>query len=325
LGGAVALLAAPLAAEAQQPGKVVRVGLLALGSLPAGSDVGEQAIVQGLKEHGYIEGQNLILERRFVEGEASRLPQLAAELVQIPVDVILVAGPGPIQAAKRATTTIPIVMAAGSVDPVAEGLVASLARPGGNITGLTYAASTERFGKQLELLKMAATRASRIAVLWDLPLDMFRRTWADPMHGAAQLLGLEVQEPVLVNAPQSLQRAFDMMHKQKVHAVLVATGGIIFGIRREVGKLAVQYGLPTMAAFKEFPQAGGLMSYGPDLPDIYRKAGGYVGRILRGARPADLPVEQPTKFELVINLKTAKALGLTIPPSLLARADQVIE
>ena len=321
------LLAVPRAATAQEykAGKVARVGLLSLGSRPAFPEVVEQAIVEGLKEHGYIDGQNLNIERRFAEGDASRLPHLAADLVRMPVDVILVAGPGPIQAAKQATRTIPIVMAAGSVDPVAEGLAASLARPGGNITGLTYAASTERFGKQLELLKTAASRISRIAVLWDLPVDMFRRTWAAPVRGAAHRLGLEVQEPVLVNTPQGLSRAFEMIHEQKAQAVLVATGGIIFGVRRNVGELAVQYGLPTMAAFKEFPHAGGLMSYGPDLADLYRKAGAYVGRILRGARPADLPIEQPTKFELVINLRTAKALGLTIPPSLLQRADQVIE
>jgi putative ABC transport system substrate-binding protein len=331
LAGAAALLAAPLAAEAQPAGKVQqsgqlrRVGFLALGSRPPTPDPVVEAIDQGLRDYGYVEGQNLIVERRWAYGDRGRLPSLAAELVRSRVEVILVAGPPPIEAVRQATTTIPIVMAAGSADPVAEGLAASIARPGGNITGVTYAVSPERFGKQLELLKSASIRLSRVAVLWDLDLDLFRRVWATPLREAAQALALQVQEPIQVHDEQQLPQAFATMQESRADAVLVATGGPLYGARALVGTLAVKHRLPTMAAFKEFPNAGGLMSYGPDLPDLYRKAAGYVGKILNGARPGDLPIEQPTKYELVINLKTAKALGLTIPPLLLARADQVIE
>jgi ABC-type uncharacterized transport system substrate-binding protein len=323
-GITVALLAAPRPVWSQQKEKVRRVGVLALGSRPVTPGPGEGALEHGLRDHGYVEGRNLIIEWRYADGDRSRLPRLAGNLVQSGVEVIVVAGPGPIQAARQATSTIPIVMAAGSADPVAEGLAASLARPGGNVTGVTYAVSSERFGKQLELLK-AASRVSRIAVLWDLDTELFRRVWAAPLREAAQALALEVQEPVQVHAEQGLPQAFRVMQQARAQGVLVATGGPIYSARALVGTLAIEHGLPTMAAFKEFPRAGGLMSYGPDLADLYRKAGGYAAKILNGARPGELPIELPTKYELVINLKTAKALGLTIPPSVLLRADQVIE
>ena len=318
--GGMAALAAPLATEAQQARTGRRVGMLALGSRPANSNVGTDAIKQGLREHGYVEGQNLIVERRWADGDRVRLPSLAADLVRSGVEVILVAGPGPIQAAREATNTIPIVMAAGSADPVAEGLAVSLARPGGNVTGVTYAASAERFAKQLELLKTASGKISRISVLWDLDVELFRRVWATPLRDAAQALGLEIQGPIQSQNASELSQAFTVIQQARAQALLVATGGPIYGVRDRVATLAMQHGLPTMAAFKEFPSAGGLMSYGPDLGDLYRKAAGYVAKILNGARPGELPIEQPTKFELVINLKTAKALALTIPPSLLARA-----
>ncbi|MGH7310397.1 MAG: ABC transporter substrate-binding protein [Candidatus Rokuibacteriota bacterium] len=321
----VVILTAPLACEAQPAVKVHRVGFLATGAKPSTPLPSLEAFENGLRELGYVERQNLVIEWRFAGGAFARLPDLAADLVRSSVDVIVVAGPGPIQAAKAATTTIPIVMLAGSSDPVAEGLVASLARPGGNITGLTYAVSPERFGKQLELLKEAVGRLSRVVVLWDLDMDFFRRQWATPLGEAAQRLGLQLQGPVQVREPGQLDTAFATMIAQKAEAIFVVMGGPAYQHRARVAELAIRNRLPTVAAFKEFPQAGGFMSYGPDLPDIYRRGATYVDRILRGAKPADLPVEQPAKFELVVNLNTAKALGLTIPSSILARADYLIQ
>ena len=237
----------------------------------------------------------------------------------------MIFGPQPLEAARKATKTIPLVMIASSSDPVAEGVALSLARPGGNITGLTYAVSSDRFGKQLELLKSAVGRIARVAVLWDLDLEMFRRFWAAPLADAGRMLGLEVQEPVRVTDAQGLPAAFALMKQRRADAILVATGGPLNAARARVGEFAIQYRLPTIAAFKALPRAGLLMSYGPDLPDIHRRAAGYVDRILKGARPGDLPIELPTKYELVINLKTAKALELTIPQTLLQRADEVIQ
>ena len=325
IAGCIAAVGAPLPAAPQQAEKARRVGLLSLGSQPAIPGPADEGIDEGFREYGYIRGKNLILDGRWAGGDRGRLPQLADELVRSGVEVILVAGPGPIEAARRATSTIPLVMAAGSADPVGEGLAISLARPGGNVTGVTYAVSPERFAKQLELLKAAAPRVSRIAVLWDLDAGHFHRVWAAPLRHAAQALGLDVHGPVEAHDEQRLLGAFSAMQQVGAEAVLVATGGPLYGARARVGALAIQYGFATMAAFKEFPNAGGLMSYGPNLPDLYRKAAGYVAKILNGARPGEMPIEQPTKYELVINLGTAKALGLTIPPSLLLRADQVIE
>jgi putative ABC transport system substrate-binding protein len=283
------------------------------------------AFQTGLRELGYLERQNLVMEWRFAGGAHARLPDLATDLVRSNVDVIVVAGPGPMQAAKAATTKIPIVMLAGSSDPVGDGLVASLARPGGNITGLTYAVSSERFGKQLELLKEAVGRLARVAVLWDLDIELYHRQWATPLGDAARRLDLQILGPVQVREPAQLDAAFALMTEQKAEAVLVVMGGALYQHRARVAELAVHHRLPTVAAFKEFPQAGGFMSYGPDLPDIYRRGSAYVDKILRGAKPGDLPIEQPTKYELVFSAKTARALGLTLPPSLLLRADQVIE
>jgi putative ABC transport system substrate-binding protein len=321
----VAVLVAPPVAEAQPTAKVHRIGFLATGARPSTPLPSLEAFEKELRERGYLEGQNLVIEWRFSGGAFARLPDLAADLVRSRVDVVVVAGPGPIEAAKAATTTIPIVMLAGSSDPVAEGLVASLARPGGNITGLTYAVSPERFGRQLELLKEAVGRLSRVVVLWDLDMDLFRRRWATPLGEAARRLGLHIQGPVQVREPGQLDSAFAAMVEQKAEAVLVVMGGPVYQHRARVAELAIRNRLPTVAAFKDFPQAGGFMSYGPDLPDIYRRGAMYVDKILRGTKPADLPVEQPTKYELVLNLKTARALGLTMPSSLMLRTDQVIE
>jgi putative ABC transport system substrate-binding protein len=326
-GATLCLLATPLAAQRPPPatGKTARIGLLFFSSFPVSPDPPFDAFMQGLRDLGYVEGQNLVMEGRSAGGHAERLPALAAELVQSQVDVIVIFGPQPLQAARNATKTLPLVMIASSSDPVAEGVARSLARPEGNITGLTYAVSSDRFGKQLELLKVAVGEIARVAVLWDLDLDIFRRFWAVPLAEAARLLRCEVQDPIRVTDAQGLPAALALMKQQRADAVLVATGGPLVAARWRVGELAIQYRLPTIAAFKAFPHAGLLMSYGPDLPDIHRRAASYVDRILKGARPGELPIELPTKYELVINLKTAKALALTVPQSLLSRADEVIQ
>lgn len=279
--------------------------------------------MQGLRERGYVEGRNLVIEYPDSLGREDRLPELAAKLVRSQVDAILIIGPAPLKAARDATKTIPLIMVASSSDPVAEGVAVSLARPGGNITGLTYA-EPERFKKQLELLKSAAVQINRVAVLWDFDLDIFHRYWETPLADAGRVLGLNIQEPVRVRAARELPVAFAMMKQRQADAILVASGGALLPARKQVGDLALQYRMPAIAAFKEFPQAGLLMSYGPDLPDINRRAAGYVDKILKGDKPGDLPIELPSKFELALNLKTAKALALTIPQTLLVRADEVI-
>jgi len=298
-----------------------------MGVLTAG---GTQApniasFVEALRALGYVEGQNLIIERRFAAGHLERLPDLAAELVRLPVDVIAVAGPTGVRAAMGATTRIPIVMIVGSVDPAGEGLVKSLARPGGNLTGSTYAVSPERFGKQLELLKEVAPGISRIAIYWDIQMTIFHQSWAVPLEAAARKLGLQIQAPVQVLARDGVEGAFATMKQQRADAVLIVLGGPTFEYYGDVAAMAVRNQLPTVATLKAFTAAGGLLSYGPDLPAIYRRAASYVDRILKGTPPGDLPIELPTKYELVINLKTAKALGLKIPQSLLLRADEVIQ
>ncbi len=279
--------------------------------------------MQGLREGGYVEGRNLVIEYPDSLGREDRLPELAANLVRSQVQAILIIGPAPLTAARNATKTIPLIMVASSSDPVAEGVAASLARPGGNITGLTYA-EPDRFKKQLELLKSAAIQIGRVAVLWDFDLDTFRRYWEAPLADAGRVLGLNIQEPVRVRDARELPEAFALMKQRRADAILVASGGSLLPARKRVGDLALQYRMPAIAAFKEFPQAGLLMSYGPDLPDINRRAGGYVDKILKGDKPGDLPIELPSRFELAINLKTATALALTIPQALLVRADEVI-
>jgi putative ABC transport system substrate-binding protein len=322
-GMAFAALATPLAAQGPPPGKTTRIGILSLRPFGVPSPI-QEALIEGFRERGYVEGRNLVFEYPDSLGREDRLPELAANLVRSQVDVILIIGPAPLTAARNATKTIPLVMVASSSDPVAEGVALSLARPGGNITGLTYA-EPDRFKKQLELLKSAAVRIARVAVLWDYDVEIFRRYWAAPLADAGHILGIQIQEPVRVRDAKELPAAFALMKQRQADAILVASGSFVLTARAQVAELALQHRLPAIAAFKGFPQTGLLMSYGPDLADINRRAAGYVDRIVKGAKPGDLPIELPNKFELVINLKTAKSLGIVIPQSLLVRADEVIQ
>jgi putative tryptophan/tyrosine transport system substrate-binding protein len=306
---------------AQPPGKVFRIGLLSLSSP---SDSGRDEIRQGLRELGYVEGQNIVIEYRSAEGSVDRLDALATDLVQGNMDVIMATGTGPTRAAQQATSTIPVIMMIGG-DPVALGFVASLARPGGNITGLSILAP-ELVGKRVELLKQVVPGASRIAALWHpgdygdgVENEMLRE--ADT---AARALGMQLQA-VQARRAEDFDRAFSDMSKGRADAVTVQSTNIFFIERRRLAILAAKHRLPTMFLVRDFVDAGGLMSYGANVADLHRRAATYVDKILKGAKPGDLPVEQPTKFELVINLKTAKTIGLTIPPSVLARSDQVIE
>jgi putative ABC transport system substrate-binding protein len=313
------LLAAPLAAEAQ-PGKVHRIGYLSSG--PSTSNLYRGAFQQNLRELGWVEGQNIVTDYRFAEGRLDRLPDLAAELVRLKVDVI-VASPTPAAvAAKNATGTIPIV-AWGLGDPVGLGLVASLARPGGNITGVSYSVGMDTFGKGLELLREAIPNVRRVAVLSN-PANPAHRLAIDNVKRAARSLGLQLQL-LEARGPNEFDAAFAAMAKERVAAVLVLADGVFVFQRAPLAELAVKNRLPSMHGTRENAEAGGLMSYGPSNLDALRRAASFVDKVLKSANPADLPIEQPTKFELVINLKTAKALGLTIPQSLLQRADQVIE
>jgi len=315
------LLAAPLAAEAQQADKVARIGWL--GNDPVSSAPLREAFRQGLRDLGYVEGRNVVIEYRDAEGKLERLPALAAELVALRVDVIVAGNTGLARAAKQATRTLPIVLVAG--DPVMSGLVTSLAQPGGNVTGLASSAAPDIVGKWMELLKQAVPGVSRVAVLWQPGVqgqqnkDMLKRA-----EVAGQALGVRLQF-VEARGPADIDRAFSDMTRAHAGALTVLLSNMFVVERRRLVDLAAKNRLPVMYQAREFVDAGGLMAYGPNFADIFRRAATYVDKILRGAKPADLPVEQPTKFELVINLKTAKALGLTIPPSLLQRADQVIE
>jgi putative ABC transport system substrate-binding protein len=320
--GALAVfpLAVPLAAEAQAPVKVPRIGFLSVLSL-TNNPHDLEAFRQGLRELGYIEGQNIAIEYRFAEGRPERLPALAAELVRLKVDVIVTAAPAAPEAAQRATNTIPIVFAVVG-DPVAVGLVASVARPGGNITGLSSMAS-EVVGKQLELLKEVAPKVSRMAVLQN-PSNQAHRFVLRQAEGAARTLGLQLHI-VQAGTPAEIEAAFATMSSQHAGGVLVLRDSFFLAQRAQIAALAAKDRLPSVYGLKEQVEAGGLMAYGASTPPMYRRAAAYVDKILKGAKPADLPVEQPTKFELVINLKTAKALGLTIPQSLLQRADEVIQ
>jgi putative tryptophan/tyrosine transport system substrate-binding protein len=316
------LVVAPRASEAQQAAKIARIGYLA-PNLTASPHLHE-AFRQGLRDLGYVEGQNIVIEYRSAEGKAERLPALAAELVALKVDVIVVPGTVGVLAAKQATKTIPIVFAVAA-DPVGSGLVTSLARPGGNVTGLSIL-TPELAGKCLELLTQAVPGVSRVAVLWQ-PGGHGERTDKDTLKGAdvaARALGVRLQF-VEAQGPADIDRAFSDMSRARAGALTVLGGGMFFGVRRRLVDLAAKNRLPAVYPSREFVDAGGLLSYGPNLADLYRRAATYVDKILKGAKPADLPVEQPTTFQLVINLKTAKALGLTIPPSVLGRADHVIE
>jgi putative ABC transport system substrate-binding protein len=318
------LLGAPLAAEAQQAAKIARIGYLAF-NLAAGDPRIREAFLQGLRDLGYVEGRNLLIEYRDAAGKTERFPALAAELVALKVDVI-VAGGGTLAAlaAKQATTTLPIVFAAVG-NPVAEGLVTSLARPGGNVTGLSLV-QQELVGKSLELLKQAVPEVSRVALLLkpDAMPDRAKKDRLNAADVAARALGVRLQV-VEARGPEDFDRAFSDMTRARAGALAVLATPVFDSERRRLVDLAAKNRLPTVYSYRSYVEAGGLMSYGPDLADSFRRAATYVDKILKGAKPGDLPVEQPTKFELVINLKTAKALGLTIPQSLLERADEVIQ
>ncbi len=308
-------------AEAQQAGKVYRIGFLDLRFRSTTTDPRHIAFRQGMRELGYVEGQNYVIEYRSAKGKRERLPEVAAELVRLKVDVIVTAGsPRVIRAAKRATRTIPIVMSGGPADPVEAGFVMSLARPGGNITGLT-----NLFGKlqpkMLELLKEAFPRISRVAILWGLGRQ---EEAMREVEAVAQALGIKIHR-VVAGPSDDLESVFSAMSRGAPDALFVTSFPLTLRHRARVIELTAKRRLPTIYDSGAFMRAGGLMAYGANAADSYRRAATYVDKILKGAKPADLPVELPTKFELVINLKTAKKLGLTIPPQFLARADKVIQ
>jgi putative ABC transport system substrate-binding protein len=317
----VALLAAPILAEAQQAQDVRRIGLLL--SVPRNtSEHLVKAFDEGMRELGYEEGRNVVVERRFADGKLERLPALAAELVRLKVDVIVTGSNPVIDAVKKATATIPVVMSV-SRDPVGAGFIASLSRPGGNITGLTNDPAPDILGKNLEFLKEAAPRVSRIAFLWN-PVPSSAGTYRSAAESAAQKLSLRLQS-VEVRGGNDLENAFSAIVRERADGVVVQADPVFLSARSQLVLLAAKHRLPAMYGVREFAEAGGLMSYGSNVAYQFRRAATYVDKILRGAKPADLPVEQPTKFELVINLKTAKALGLTIPQSVLVRADHIIQ
>ena len=318
-------LLAPISTDAQQAGKVYRVGLI-FTTAPVSEMAGPEpvhpptrAFLHTLGSLGYVEGQNLVFERRSAEGKFDRFAEIVAELVRLKTDVIVTVSTPMAQAAKQVTTMVPIVMAR-SDSPVEAGLVASLGRPGGNITGLTTKTGPEIEGKRLELLKDALPKISRVAYL------RMKTDWEGPtgesVKAAAKALNVTLLHAE--HTPNEYASAFAVIARQRPDALLVTDSAPAFAHRRLIVEFAVKNRLPGMYGWRELVEAGGLMSYGVSISDLFRRAAGYVDKILKGANPADLPIEQPTKFELVINLKTAKALGLTIPPSVLVRADEVI-
>ena len=316
-----AYLVALLAADAQQAGKVPRIGFLDVTS-PSDWQPWRDAFRQRLRELGWVEGQNIVIDYRYAEDRVDRLPDLAAELVRLKVDLIIAsAGTQVVTAAKNATETIPIVMI-GVRDPVGTGLIASLARPGGNVTGVSGYAGLEIVAKQLELLKEAVPKIRRVAILSN-PSNAYHQLAIREVNVAARSLGVQLQL-LEARGPNEFDGAFAAMAKERVGALLVLSDAIFNSHRTRLADLAARSRLPAAYGVRESVEAGGLMSYGPSFRDFYRRAATYVDKILKGAKPADLPVEQPMKFELVINLKAAKALGLTIPQWLLQRADEVI-
>jgi putative ABC transport system substrate-binding protein len=317
------LFALSSSASAQQPKKVHRLGYLS-NTDPVGESTRSEAIRLALRELGYIEGQNIAVEYRYMEGKRDRLAELVAELVRLKVDLIVAAGgPPSIQAAKNATKTIPIVMVGTGIDPVEAGFIESLARPGGNVTGITLL-SRELGGKRLELLKEAVPKLARVAVLYDPALPGIARVVKEDLPVAARALGLTVRSWEVRNA-DGFEKAFAVLNKERPDGLYVPAGGpLMTANEKRIVGFALKSRLPSLYARREFVDAGGLMSYGADLADSYRRVAYFVDRILKGAKPADLPVEQPTKFEFVINLKTAKQIGVTIPPDLLARATRII-
>jgi putative tryptophan/tyrosine transport system substrate-binding protein len=314
------LATASLAEAQQQPAKIRRLGYLEFGSAAPGTPL-LVAFRQGLSDIGWVEGQNIAIEVRYAEGNHDRLPELAAELVRLKVDLIFASTTPAALAAKQATTTIPIVI--GFVaDPVGSRLVASLARPGGNITGWTHLAGLELNAKRLEVLKEAVPRATRIGALWN-PANPVHKPGLKEIEVAA--LALKVQlHPVGVQDPKEIESAFSVLTQKRAEALTVFPDGMFFTERRRIIDLAAKSRLPAMYGVTELVESGGLMAYGVNLLDLYRRGAVYVDKILKGAKPVDLPVEQPKKFEFIVNLKVARQIGLTIPPNVLARADKVI-
>ena len=314
---AFAFLASTTSAQAQQAGKVYSIGVLERTTIALNA-ANFEAFRQGLRELGYVEGKNFVIEYRSADGRDERFPGLATELVRLKVDLILTRGTPAALAAKNATGAIPVVMT-GIGDPVGQGVVASLARPGGNVTGVTPL-TTELYGKRVELLKELVPRAARIAAFFNMSNPAIPSAWKE-VEMAARSLGIQPQL-LDVRTPEDLGRAFDAAISQRALGLVVGLDTLTQSNQQLIVDLAAKHRLPAIYASTEF--VGGLISYGANFPDLYRRAAYYVDKILKGAKPADLPVEQPTKFELVINLKTAKALGLTIPPEVLLRADVVI-
>jgi putative tryptophan/tyrosine transport system substrate-binding protein len=318
-GTGAVLLGAPLAAEAQRAGKVYRIGFL--WDTPTVWPHALEAFRQGLRDLGWVEGQNIVIEYRWTEGRFDRLPSLVEELVRLKVDLIVAPTSIYTGAAKRATSTIPIVFASHA-DPIGSGHVTSLAHPGTNATGLTVVMS-ETMAKSLELLKATVPGLTRVAVIWD-PATPSHRPALKAVEDMGRALGVRVQA-VAVRDATEFEDAFSAIVQERAGAVLVLSTPLFIGRSKRLAELALTHKLPTMFGPREHVEAGGLLSYSPDRADLYRRAATYVDKILKGTNPADLPVQQATRFELVINLKTAKALGLTIPPSLLARADEIIQ
>jgi putative tryptophan/tyrosine transport system substrate-binding protein len=316
LGGAAATW--PLAARAQQASKAARIGYLAFRS-PISAD---DAFLKGLLELGWAEGENIVIERRFAAGNLEQLKSSAAELVRLKVDVIVTAASAPTKVAKEATASIPIVFA-NAGDPVGQGFVQSLPRPGGNITGIAFDATPDITAKQAQLLIELVPTVSRLAVLWN-PTSAFLHSYWGAIKSAAPTLRVSLQS-LEVRDANEFEHAFASMTREHADGLIVLSDTFATFYRAKLAELAAKHRLPTVYGHSQYIEVGGLMSYGPSLTDTYRRAAGYVDKILKGAKPAYLPVEQPTKFELVINLKTAKALGLDVPPTLLARADEVIE
>ena len=316
------LLAAPFAAEGQQARRVWRVGLLDYGSPGPARLAWWRALQDKLRELGYVEGQNVVFEPRWGNGQVSRLQGLATELVAAKVDILVTAGNPAALAAKQVTSSIPIVTANGP-DPVELGLAATLARPGGNVTGVT-SISSELSAKRIGLLKELIRQVSRVAALWDRAARGSALNVRDT-EVAARSLGIGLQSVAVRPDPRDYDAAFVAIKRDGAGAVIVVQSSAFFASYQRLSDLALTHRLPSVGGSKEYSEAGGLMSYGADYPDLFQRAAVFVDKILKGAKPADLPIEQPTKCELVINLKTAKALGLKIPPSLLLRADQVIE
>jgi len=316
LGGAAAW---PVAARAQQPGKLRTIGFLGQSTRSAASEW-VAAFVQRLRELGWMEGRTITIEYRWSEGREERFAEIAAELVRLKVDVILTSGTPEVLAAKQATSVIPIVFATAG-DPVGNGLIASLARPGGNVTGMSLQ-SNDTAGKRVELLREVVPSLRRLAILANVG-NPFSVLELGEAQAAARALGLEV-DTLEIRRPEDIAPAFEAL-KGRAQALYVCADGLVNANRIRINTLALSVRLPTIHGYRDYVEAGGLMSYGANLPDLFRRSADYVDKILRGAKPADIPVEQPTKFDLVINLTTAKALGLDVPSSLLARADEVIE